>query len=95
MFTDPIEKRHESIPCGGGTGFFKDKEGNWWCSYFGNDSQSHFREKIGFIRADFTSDGLVYPAKEQPFVDKKDRGNMGRIVGIRFGKKINRGNKVS
>mgnify|MGYP000552072542 CR=1 FL=1 len=54
--------------------YFKDKEGNWWCSYFGNDSQSHFREKIGFIRADFTSDGLVYPAKEQPFVDKKDRG---------------------
>lgn len=70
----PYQKRHESIPCGGGTGFFKDKEGNWWCSYFGNDSQSHFREKIGFIRADFTSDGLVYPAKEQPFVDKKDRG---------------------
>lgn len=69
----PYQKRHESIPCGGGTGFFKDKEGNWWCSYFGNDSQSHFREKVGFVRASFTADGLVYPAKEQPFVGEKDR----------------------
>ena len=28
---------HEGIPCGGGTGFFKDKEGSWRGSYFGND----------------------------------------------------------
>ncbi len=68
----PYRKRHESIPCGGGTGFFQDKDGNWWCSYFGNDAQSHFREKIGFVRADFRDDGMIYPAKEQPFVDAKD-----------------------
>lgn len=69
-----MRARYCSNGMGNTIGFFKDKEGNWWCSYFGNDSQSHFREKIGFIRADLTSDGLVYPAKEQPFVDKKDRG---------------------
>lgn len=69
----PYRFRHESIPCGGGTGFFKDKEGNWWCSYFGNDSQTHFREKIGFVKAGFTSDGYVIPAKDQPFVDPKNK----------------------
>lgn len=67
----PYVKRHESIPCGGGTGFFKDKNGDWWSSYFGNDSQSHFREKIGFIRASFTENGMIYPAKDQPFVKKE------------------------
>lgn len=68
----PYRNRHESIPCGGGTGFFKDKKGNWWCSYFGNDSQSHFREKIGFVRTDFTPEGLAYPSKNQPFVGKEN-----------------------
>jgi Beta-xylosidase len=69
----PYRKRHESVPCGGGTGFFKDKKGNWWSSYFGNDSQSHFREKIGFIKVNFAPDGRVFPAKDQPFVSKKDK----------------------
>ena len=52
----------------------RDKERYWWCSYFGNDSQSHFREKVGFVRVDFTSDGRVFVAKEQPFVtlEKKE-----------------------
>ena len=69
----PYRMRHESVPCGGGTGFFKDKDRNWWSSYFGNDSQSHFREKVGFVRVDFASDGRVYPAREQPFVQESDR----------------------
>lgn len=70
----PYKKRHEGVPCGGGTGYFRDKERYWWCSYFGNDSQSHFREKVGFVRVDFTSDGRVFVAKEQPFVtpEKKE-----------------------
>lgn len=67
----PYKMRHESVPCGGGTGFFKDKEGDWWCSYFGNDSQSHFREKIGFVKIQFTDQGRVIPAKDQPFVPKQ------------------------
>lgn len=69
----PYEERHESIPCGGGTGFFKDKEGNWWCSYFGNDKQSHFREKIGFVLSEFSGDGHLYPSKRQPFVAESDQ----------------------
>lgn len=68
----PYEHRHESVPSAGGTGFFKDKKGNWWSTYFGNDSQTHFREKIGLIMVDFTPSGKVIPAKKQPFVGKKD-----------------------
>lgn len=69
----PYVMRHEGIPCGGGTGYFEDKDGNWWCSYFGNDPQSHFREKVGFIKVAFDKKGSIYPAKEQPFVDVKDK----------------------
>lgn len=69
----PYTMRHESVPCGGGTGFFRDKRGEWWCSYFGNDSQSHFREKVGFVRIEFTDEGRVIPALEQPFVPRSER----------------------
>lgn len=71
--TGPYRMRHEAVPCGGGTGFFKDKDGNWWCSYFGNDTQSHFREKIGFVRVSFASDGRIYPSLDQPFVPENKR----------------------
>ncbi|MFT3753113.1 MAG: family 43 glycosylhydrolase [Paludibacter sp.] len=64
----PYKMRHETIACAGGTGFFKDKNGDWWTSYFGNDTQSHFREKIGFVRISFSPKGLIYPALKQPFV---------------------------
>ncbi|WP_437919922.1 family 43 glycosylhydrolase [Sphingobacterium sp. LRF_L2] len=69
----PYNMRHESIPCAGGTGFFKDNEGNWWSSYFGNDRQSHFREKVGFVKVQFAADGRVYPAKDQPFVQDREK----------------------
>jgi beta-xylosidase len=65
----PYHNRQETVPCGGGTGFFKDKQGNWWCSYFGNDSQSPWREKPGIVKIDFTADGKISISKHQPFVD--------------------------
>lgn len=65
----PYRDRHETIPCGGGTGFFKDKQGNWWCSYFGNDSQSPWREKPGIVKVDFEANGKIVVSKKQPFVD--------------------------
>lgn len=71
----PYVNRHESIPCGGGTGFFKDKKGNWWCSYFGNDTQSHFREKVSFVKVEFTPNNYLIPAKDQPFVSKENVKN--------------------
>jgi beta-xylosidase len=58
----PYRSRHESAPCAGGTGFFKDKEGKWWTSYFGNDSQSPFLEKPAIVRIDFADSGKVVVA---------------------------------
>lgn len=67
----PYTMRYESVPSGGGTNFFKDKNGGWWSTYFGNDSQSPWREKPGIVKVDFEADGKVIVAKNQPFVDKK------------------------
>jgi beta-xylosidase len=65
----PYHGRHESVPTAGGTGFFKDKEGRWWTTYFGNDEQAAWREKPGVVRVEFAEDGKVVVSKHQPFVD--------------------------
>ncbi len=56
----------EAVPCGGGTNYFKDKEGNWWCAYFGNDEQTPYREKPGLVKIDFEANGRIKIADTQP-----------------------------
>lgn len=68
----PYKNWEEAVPCGGGTDYFRDKEGNWWDAYFGNDSQSPFREKPAIVKVDFDADGRIRVAKDQPdFVLRK------------------------
>lgn len=55
----PYHRRHETVPCGGGGGFFKDKQGVWWATFFGNDEQSPFREKPAIVRVAFDAEGRV------------------------------------
>lgn len=62
----PYKHWHEAVPCGGGTDYFEDNDGNWWCGYFGNDEQSPFREKPGIVKIDFDKDGKIFVADEQP-----------------------------
>jgi beta-xylosidase len=62
----PYTHWHEAVPCGGGTNYFQDNEGRWWCCYFGNDEQSPFREKPGIVKVDFDELGRVFVADEQP-----------------------------
>jgi xylan 1,4-beta-xylosidase len=62
----PYTSWHEAVPCGGGGDYFCDKEGNWWCTVFGNDDQASFREKPAIVRIDFDSAGLIHVAKDQP-----------------------------
>jgi xylan 1,4-beta-xylosidase len=64
----PYNTRHEIRTLRWGTGFFKDKLGHWWTSYFGNDSQSPFIEKPAILRIDFDAQGKVIVASEQPFI---------------------------
>ncbi len=59
----PYVNRHESVPCAGGGNFFKDKKGNWWATYFGNDDQSPWREKPGIVKIDFDATGKIIVAK--------------------------------
>jgi hypothetical protein len=62
----PYHNWHEAVPCGGGTNYFQDKDGHWWCAYFGNDDQSPFREKPAALRIEFDQDSLIHIAKKQP-----------------------------
>ncbi|QEL14975.1 family 43 glycosylhydrolase [Limnoglobus roseus] len=67
----PYKQWHEAVPCGGGTNYFRDKSGGWWCCYFGNDDQSPWREKPGAVRVEFAADGKIVVAKNQPFAPPK------------------------
>lgn len=62
----PYRMRHEAVPTGGGTNYFKDKNGDWWCALFGNDSQSNWREKPGIVKIEFAADGKIKIARKQP-----------------------------
>jgi len=63
----PYRTRHEPVPCGG-TDFFQDHSGGWWSSFFGNDTQTPFREKPAIVKVDFAPDGKIFVAAHQPFV---------------------------
>ena len=54
------------VPCGGGGNYFQDDAGHWYCTYFGNDEASPFREKPALVRIDFTPDNTIVIADEQP-----------------------------
>lgn len=69
----PYRWRHEAVPCSGGTGYFRDHQGRWWCTFFGNDPQSPFREMPAMIRVDFSDDGHVLPHRDQPMLNQSDR----------------------
>ena len=62
----PYKNWEEAVPCGGGTDYFQDKNGNWWDAYFGNDNQSPFREKPAIVKIDFGPDGKIFVARVQP-----------------------------
>lgn len=62
----PYDHRHEAVPTGGGTNYFQDKTGRWWCGYFGNDDQAPFRERPALVLVDFAPDGRIHVATNQP-----------------------------
>ncbi len=66
----PYRGRHEGPAGGGGGNLFRDKSGQWWQTYFGNDNQMPFREKPGLAAITFDGDGKVVLAKNQPFTGK-------------------------
>jgi hypothetical protein len=62
----PYMHWQEAVPCGGGGNYFQGPDRCWYCTYFGNDDQSPWREKPGIVRIDFEPDGSIKIADEQP-----------------------------
>jgi hypothetical protein len=62
----PYTNWQEAVPCGGGGNYFQGPDGFWYCTYFGNDDQSPWREKPGIVRIAFEPDGRIKIADEQP-----------------------------
>lgn len=62
----PYDQWHETVPTGGGTNFFQDKNGLWWCAYFGNEPHAPFREMPAIVRVEFGTDGKIGVASKQP-----------------------------
>jgi len=67
QITGPYHLPHEAVPGAGGGNVFRDVEGRWWTTCFGNDEQAAFREKPGLIRVDFDAEGRIIAHAEQPF----------------------------
>jgi len=79
----PYKLWHEAVPCGGGGNYFKDKEGRWWVTVFGNDDEAPFREMPAIIRVEFAGNGRVVVSKDQPFVDHADwNGPLGLAAKV-------------
>ncbi|MCX6345435.1 MAG: family 43 glycosylhydrolase [Armatimonadetes bacterium] len=57
----PYGNRYLAIPHGGHNMFFKDKKGNWWSTFFGNDDDAPFTERPGMLRVEFGLDGEPRP----------------------------------
>jgi beta-xylosidase len=68
----PFGEKFLAIPHAGHNSFFRDRDGNWWATFFGNDPRSPFRERPAVLRIEFLPDGRFTFSREQPdFVLKK------------------------
>lgn len=67
----PYRRRHEAIPTGGHGGYLRDHDGNWWGTYFGNDSQSPWRERPALVKVEFDSEGLIHPSADQSLPSRR------------------------
>jgi beta-xylosidase len=57
----PYYGRHEAVPCGGHNNYFRDKDGQWYSTYFGNDKTSPFRERPAILKVAFDGQGMICP----------------------------------
>jgi hypothetical protein len=58
----PYSERLLAIPCGGHNMFFKDRQGMWWSTFFGNDDDAAFKERAALLPVEFGLDGEPRPA---------------------------------
>jgi xylan 1,4-beta-xylosidase len=57
----PYRARYVSVPEAGHNVFFRDQQGAWWSTIFGNDDDAPFRERPGILRVEFDPNGHLRP----------------------------------
>lgn len=77
----PYSERKLCVPHGGHNTFFKDVEGRWWSTFFGNDAQSPFKERAGILgvhikNGEVQLDSNRFSGNES----RKDRAELGDVL---------------
>ena len=57
----PWSDAYLAIPHAGHNMFFKDKQGKWWATYFGNDPLVAFRERPAILPVELDATGKIKP----------------------------------
>jgi xylan 1,4-beta-xylosidase len=57
----PYGPRYLAIPHGGHNMLFKDKEGNWWSTFFGSDPKAPFTERPAILPIEFDDEAHFQP----------------------------------
>ncbi|NOY82846.1 MAG: family 43 glycosylhydrolase [Kiritimatiellaeota bacterium] len=61
----PYGDRYLAIPHGGHNTLFKDRDGKWWATFFGNDKAAPFRERPAILRIEIDSNGRIRPVQSK------------------------------
>jgi len=57
----PYGDRYVAVAHGGHNMLFKDLQGQWWATFFGNDATAPFRERPAMLRISIDKEGRVSP----------------------------------
>ena len=57
----PYGDRYKALPHAGHNTLFKDKQGKWWATFFGNDDEAPWKERAGLIPIKLDGSGRVVP----------------------------------
>ena len=57
----PYGDRYLALPHAGHNTLFKDREGKWWATLFGNDATAPFRERPAILRIELDANGRIRP----------------------------------
>ncbi len=57
----PYGQRYPAVPGGGHNMLFKDKQGKWWSTFFGNDDKTPFKERAAILRIEIAPNNRITP----------------------------------
>lgn len=61
----PYGDRYLAVPCGGHNVLFEDRQGQWWSTFFGNDSLAPFRERPAIFKVEVGKDNRIRPVADK------------------------------